>query len=175
MGWRRAKKLSSLENERGVAGKLFLRESLLYRESVSTLSSISRNLQPLGPFTSCALSLFFLLSPSLSFRLFLSLFPPELYLRDSLDREQPSFVTGIPSFFPLFLLLSRISGLRSAFALFSPPRSPFFLSSLFFFSFCFHSPSSFSTFAGALNTKESDISVALRVEADRIRFIQFTE
>lgn len=91
--------------------------------------------------------------PKRSLPLTLSLFPVEFHLGDSLDREQPPFVTGIPSFFSLLFLLPHLPS-PSTFALFLSPRVVL----LFCFFFCFHSPqSSFSTFAGVLNTKGSDI------------------
>lgn len=91
--------------------------------------------------------------PKRSLPLTLSLFPVEFHLGDSLDREQPPFVTGIPSFFSLLFLLPHLPS-PSTLALFLSPRVVL----LFCFFFCFHSPqSSFSTFAGVLNTKGSDI------------------
>lgn len=50
------------------------------------------------------------------------------------------------------------------------PRIVSFFTLIFFRS---RLASSFSAFAGVLNTKGNDISVAFRVEADRICFIQF--
>jgi len=83
--------------------------------------------------------------------LMLSLFPVELHLGDSLNREQPPFITGFFSFvflFFSFFLFFRIFYLCC--------RRVVFIRVILFFYFLL---SSFSTFASRLNTKGSDISV----------------
>lgn len=95
-------------------------------------------------------------TPERSLPLTLSLFPVKFHLGDSLDREQPPFVTGIFSFFSLLFLLLPSSISQRPCVVFIFPCSSFFV---FFSFFFFHLPqSSFFTFAGVLNTKGSDIS-----------------